>query len=271
MNRLTHIITIPFSAADDEAPQDANSIMNDVLNSLGGVQPDASAQSETPPAPQDSVPDAGAAPAGEQAGGQEGAAQHTPDEKQQYAWAEMNRANKQLTALLGKIADANGIEYSNAKDLVDKLSDDAIVKMSQKQNVPVELLRKIEALQADSDAYKKQQLQNNAAIGFQALQQEYGLDQQALEQFALELNQAGKNPFEVQVDILTEYKTRHFNEILQASIAKAVEAALKNDASVSQQSSQPVKGQGSAPSGSPDTPTKINDQRGLQSLLNGIM
>lgn len=259
---MKRLIIVPASAADEAL--DGTAMFNDIMGSMNSGDSEAPAQeaaSETDVQPpvQGEAKDSNA----------QQPAQHTQEEKQQYAWTEMSRANKQLTTLLGKIADANGIKYDNSKDLIDKLSDDAINKMAERQNVPVELLRKIEALQADSDAYKRQQIQNNAAVGFQQLQTQFGLDQQALEQFAVELNNAGKNPFEKQVDIIAEYKAAHFNEILQAQVAAAVEEALKRDGSVSQQSSQPVQKQGGS-SDAPDTPT-ISSQRDFQSFLNGIM
>ena len=54
----------------------------------------------------------------------------------------MRVQNAQLLGLLSKIAEA-GIEYTDNNDLL--LNDDSITKLAAKQNVPVELLKRMES------------------------------------------------------------------------------------------------------------------------------
>lgn len=260
------LITIPRSAADEaEGSFDAQAAFNDIMNDMGTGTEGAAAQAE---------PEQGA-PAGnpEQPEGNNSEgnnAPHSAEEKQQYAWTQMSRENKELVNLLGRVAEANGIKFNNTNELKTALNDDVIAKMAEKQNVPVELLQKIQMLEQDAASWKAQQLQNAAAAGFQQLQTEFALDQKALEAFAVELAEAGKNPFEVQVDVLAEYKARHFQDILNAQVQKAVEAALKGDASREAQSTQPAAMQGGSDAGNDDKPV-VNSQSDFQTLLNGLM
>ncbi len=192
--------------------------------------------------------------------------QPTAEDKRNYAFGQMRTQINQLTELLGKVAKANGVEYSDSKDLVAKLNDDAITKMAQKQNVPVELLREVEALRQDSAAFKAQQLKDAAAIGFQNVMTTYGLTQEQLKEFAVELDQRGKNPFTQPVDVMSEYKMLHYDDILNTAVKKAVEEALKKDSAANQSSTTPGQQQGS----NGGSEAKITTVAGLTALLDGM-
>ena len=222
---------VPYSAADEGTADAGIANVDDLDAAL-----DAAAAGETSQAAQEgaqtSEPDASNGESQTQPDG----TKHTQEQKQEYAWNEMRKSNKELLTLLGKVADANGIKYQNDKDLVKALNDDAIVKMSQKTNVPVEILQELEQLKADSQAWKAQQLRETAAIGFENLKQQFGLEQADLEAFAVELDQKGLNPFLQPVDLVKEYQTAHFDEIVQKRIDAAVQAALQKSSAADAQS-----------------------------------
>ena len=192
--------------------------------------------------------------------------QPTAEDKRNYAFGQMRTQINQLTELLGKVAKANGVEYTDSKDLVAKLNDDAITKMAQKQNVPVELLKEVEALRQDSAAFKAQQLKDAAAIGFQNVMTTYGLTQEQLKEFAVELDQRGKNPFTQPIDVMSEYKMLHYDDILNTAVKKAVEEALKKDSAANQSSTTPGQQQGS----NGGSEAKITTVAGLTALLDGM-
>lgn len=222
---------VPYSAADEGTPDAGISSVGELDAAL-----DAAAAGDTPPAAPEGEPSPEpTAPDGEPQPQPDGT-KPTPEQKQEYAWNEMRKSNKELLTLLGKVADANGIKYQNDKDLVKALSDDAIVKMSQKTNVPVEILQELEQLKADSQAWKAQQLRETAAVGFENLKQQFGLEQADLEKFAVELDQKGLNPFLQPVDLVKEYQAAHFDEIVQKRIDAAVQAALQKSSAADAQS-----------------------------------
>ena len=192
--------------------------------------------------------------------------QRTQEDKRNFAFGKMRTEINQLTELLGKVAKANGVEYSDSKDLVAKLSDDAIQKMAQRQNVPVEILQELEALRQDSEQFKAQQRRDAAAIGFQKVMDTYGLTQEQLKEFAVELDNQGKNPFEQSIDLMAEYKMLHYDDILNAAVKKAVEEALKKDSAANQSSSTPAQQQG----GNGGEQQKITTVAGLTALLNDV-
>jgi hypothetical protein len=273
---------VPYSAADDASGADAGAAdagmsgsqsLEDLLNQMDSQGANTGGQTEGAAGAANSAQqNQGAGQTQQQQGsGQQNqddqaAQQRSQQDKQNYAFGQMRTQINELTSLLGRIANANGIEYKDSKELLSKLTDDTISKMAQKQNVPVELLREIETLRQDSQLFKQQQLRNAAAIGFQNLQDQYKLTQQQLEQFAVELDQKGKNPFSQPVDLVQEYKTLHFDEILQNEIKKAVENALKQSSAADQNSSTPGKQQG----GGSGVGDKITTVAGLSALLDGV-
>lgn len=253
-------IVIPRSASEEGDDASGMDQLNALLDSMESGTPP-----ETPPAGNDSQGDNADADSNDSDGDQQPSAQKPSDEdKRNFAFGKMRTEINQLTELLGKVAKANGVDYSDSKDLVAKLNDDAIQKMAQRQNVPVELLQEIEALRQDSAQLKAQQRRDAAAIGFQQVMDTYKLTQDELKAFAVELDNAGKNPFEQPIDLMAEYKIMHYDDILQAAVKSAVEEALKKDSAATQSSSTPAQQQG----GNGGENQKITTVAGLTALLN---
>lgn len=253
-------IVIPRSASEEGDDASGMDQLNALLDSMESGTPP-----ETPPAGNDSQGDNADANSNDSDGGQQPSAQKPSDEdKRNFAFGKMRTEINQLTELLGKVAKANGVDYSDSKDLVAKLNDDAIQKMAQRQNVPVELLQEIETLRHDSEQLKAQQRRDAAAIGFQQVMDTYKLTQDELKAFAVELDNAGKNPFEQPIDLMAEYKIMHYDDILQAAVKSAVEEALKKDSAATQSSSTPAQQQG----GNGGENQKITTVAGLTALLN---
>ena len=253
-------IVIPRSASEEGDDASGMDQLNALLDSMESGTPP-----ETPPSGNDTQGDNADADSNDSDGGQQPSAQKPSDEdKRNFAFGKMRTEINQLTELLGKVAKANGVDYSDSKDLVAKLNDDAIQKMAQRQNVPVELLQEIEALRQDSAQLKAQQRRDAAAIGFQQVMDTYKLTQDELKAFAVELDNAGKNPFEQPIDLMAEYKIMHYDDILQAAVKSAVEEALKKDSAATQSSSTPAQQQG----GNGGENQKITTVAGLTALLN---
>ena len=259
MKELFNVVT-PYSASEEGGePTGGMEELNSLLDQM---------ESGTPP----EQPPAGTEAQGDdnqtQTPGSTDTQSQTPtaEDKRNFAFGKMRTEINQLTELLGKVAKANGLEYSDSKDLVAKLSDDAIQKMAQRQNVPVEILQELEALRQDSEQFKAQQRRDAAAIGFQQVMDTYHLTQEQLKEFAVELDNKGKNPFEQAVDLMAEYKMLHYDDILQEAVKKAVEEALKKDSAANQSSSTPAQQQG----GNGGENQKITTVAGLTALLNDV-
>lgn len=194
--------------------------------------------------------------------------QPNPGEGAGNAWAQMRVQNKQMQDILTKIADAYDIKAQSPEELIQKLNDDALAKLSAKQGVPLELLKRLETLEAHEAEYQKIQTDNYLTQSFTALQKEFNLDQQALINFANQLQTAGLDPYKTKVDIRAEYISRNLDSILQARINQAVEQALRIDQGAAQQSTTPLPATGAAQT--QQVENKINTTADLQALLAGI-
>lgn len=253
--RDSKMFVTPYSASDEGGEQGGMDALDSLLDQM---------ESGTPPEQSSEDSDKDETQPPDESEDSEDSQQHSAEDKRNFAFAKMRTEINQLTALLGKVAKANGVDYTDSKDLVAKLSDDAIQKMAQKQNVPVELLREVEMLRQDSEQFKAQQRRDAAAIGFQNVMDTYGLTQEELKAFAVELDEQGKNPFEQPIDLMEEYKLLHYDDILNAAVKKAVEEALKKDSAANQSSSTPGQQQG----GNGGSGEKITTVAGLTALLN---
>lgn len=191
--------------------------------------------------------------------------QPSPD-KQAYAFAQLRAQSTQYRNLLEKLAKATGIEYTNETDLVAKLSDDAINKLAAKQQVPATMLKEMDELRQIRELFTAQQLQQKAALGFQTVKTNYSLTDKELQDFVVELQTAGKNPFLQEIDLEKEYKSLHLEDIVTKRVKAEVEAALKKNEAADKHSSTPSKQSGSQGAGDP---TKIDTMDGLNALLNG--
>lgn len=194
-----------------------------------------------------------------------------PD-KQGYAFAQMRQQNAalaqqsaQLTQLLTKLATANGVQFSDNTDLLNKLNDDALTKIAQKQGIPKEYLQRMEQLEMNDKVHQTEQLKTAAFIGFQNIKTKFGLEDAALQAFAQELDDKGKNPFIQKVDLTELYTAWHFDEILERKTQAAVEAALKNNKAADQHSSTPSSVNGKPGSGE----EKISTVAELSKFLDG--
>ncbi len=186
------------------------------------------------------------------------------EQRRNFAFGQLRQENNELAAILGKIAQANGIQYANTRDLMGKLNDDAISKLAQKQNVPVELLREMDALRAGQQQWQQSQREQVAFAGFQTLMSQYGLSQDDLKAFAVELDGAGRNPFTQDINVVDEYRLRHFDDIVAKRAEAAVKEALAKSSAADSHSSTPGTQQGA---GSGDGGQKITTLEGLNNLL----
>ena len=186
------------------------------------------------------------------------------EQRRNFAFGQLRQENSELAAILGKIAQANGIQYANTRDLMGKLNDDAISKLAQKQNVPVELLREVDALRAGQQQWQQTQREQVAFAGFQTLMSQYGLSQDDLKAFAVELDGAGRNPFTQNINVVDEYRLRHFDDIVAKRVDAAVKEALAKSSAADTHSSTPGAQQGT---GSGDGGQKITTLEGLNNLL----
>ena len=188
-------------------------------------------------------------------------------ERQNYAFGQMRVENTQLKEMLGKLAKATGIEYKDERELLSKLNNFSIENLAKQQNVPVEFLQRLDVLEQNNRLYEQEQRKQQVLLGFQTLKNNYGLNDEQLLGFVHELNEAGRNPLTVDINIEDAYKTMHFDDILSARVQKEVQAALAKSSVADTHSTTPNSKSGKGDDGST---TKINSVSALTDMLKDV-
>lgn len=166
--------------------------------------------------------------------------------KQAQAFAQMRIANQQQQQLINQIAQVVGI--TDTKDhnaVIQALQNLTIKAQSQKQGIPEEVLAKINRLEGMEQEYQRQQTYLAAGRGFQSIKDQFKLDDNALESFAQELIADGINPYENPVDLMSEYRNRHFDELIAQAEQRGMEQEAKRAAKAGTQGSTPPDTTGS--------------------------
>lgn len=190
-------------------------------------------------------------------------AQDPVPDKAAHQFAQMRIENKQYKDLLNDVAKVLGIE--GASNNVDSVKEAVLKALAQKQNVPVDLLQKLQTLENDSQAFKKDQLERSAYVGFQNLKTAHGLTDQELVDFSAQLAAAGRSPFEVEgIDIVKEYRAMNFEKLQQDLINRGIQQEAERAAKAAAQGSTPDGKSG----GDPSSPDKITNMNELNGWLN---
>lgn len=257
---------------NDTQAQDM-SALNDLLNGMDGGAGSASTEDQSSSNEDNTNTDTAAADTQQGASGAQEDQSQTKNkpsqsERMNYAFGQMRTELNANKALLAKLATAAGIQYTDENDLIAKLNDSALEQLAAKQNVPVDLLKRMETLEKNNAAYAMEQRKTEAMLSFQKLQTAYGLTNDELLAFAQELDTKGLNPFTSDVNIDATYRDLHFDEIVNKRVTAAVQEALKKSSVADTHSSTPNRSNGKGDSNGDGK--KITTVSQLSDLLDGV-
>lgn len=185
------------------------------------------------------------------------------------AFAAMRVQNRKTTEALAAVLQQHGLDPNLANDpdaLIAQANQARLEEEAKRQNVPTELLQRLTDLEAKDREAQQKRLTDAALAGFQAVKNQYNLSNQDIASFAKQLQDAGTNPFEQEMDLVHHYKLHNLDKIIAAETQKAVEAALKNQKSSTQFSTQPSKTQGKESAGTEQIDTMAKFDRFLMNL-----
>lgn len=185
------------------------------------------------------------------------------------AFAAMRVQNRKITDALAAVLQQHGLDPNLANDpdaLIAQANQARIEEEAKRQNVPTELLQRLTDLEARDREAQQKRLSDAALAGFQAVKNKFNLDNQGIAEFAKQLQDAGTNPFEQEMDLVYHYKLHNLDKIIAAESQKAVEEALKNQKSSTQFSTQPSKTQGKESTGTEQIDTMAKFDRFLMGL-----
>lgn len=189
--------------------------------------------------------------------------------KANAAFAEMRTMNRKMQDALAAVLQQHGKDPALAKNpeqLIQDAENARLEAEAQKQKVPADLLKRLTQLEKTNMENERARLTNAALSGFQAVKQKYNLTNQDVSNFARQLQEAGTNPFEKEMDLDLHYRLHNLDKIIAAESQKAVEEALRNQKSATQHSTAPSKTQGKESTGVDKIDTMAQFDRFLLNL-----
>lgn len=165
--------------------------------------------------------------------------------KSAQAFAAMRVELNQKNKMLENVATVLGLD-PKSKDSMDQLQTKLTEALAKKQGLPVETLERLNRLEELEQQRNIEQVRNNAFAGFQQVKTQFGLNDEQLQAFANELVADGKNPFVQQLDLVTEYKLKNFDKLLEQAKNQGAQAEIERAAKANNNASTPGTNQGGA-------------------------
>lgn len=191
-----------------------------------------------------------------------------PDPKVNAAFARMRVENQNYQKTIKQIAEALGIEGDDPNKMGETLVDMAHKKLAEKQNIPVELFKDYQQTKDQLSAMQMEQNRQTARAKFAQVKSSFELDDDAVVEFARQLDADGINLINnPEIDIEYEYYRRNRAALEQKKIQAAVEEAIRKQNTASDKSTTPSKQVGKPKDDS--TPARINNVAALDGLLEG--
>lgn len=165
--------------------------------------------------------------------------------KSAQAFAAMRVELSQKNKMLENVATVLGLD-PKSKDSMDQLQTKLTEALAKKQGLPVETLERLNRLEEMEQQRNIEQVRNNAFAGFQQVKTQFGLNDVQLQAFANDLVAEGKNPFVQPLDLVTEYKLKNFDKLLEQAKSQGAQAEIERAAKANNNASTPGTNQGGA-------------------------
>jgi hypothetical protein len=182
---------------------------------------------------------------------------------QAFAAMRVELANK--NKLLEGVATVLGLDPKQ-KDSMDQLQTKLNEALAKKQGLPVETLERLNRLEELEQQRNIETVRNNAFQGFQKVKTQFNLSDEELQSFANELVAEGKNPFIKPLDLVTEYKLKNFDRLLEQAKNQGAQDEINRATKANNNASTPDNKQGGA--AQTDHPDKITTVKQLNEWFN---
>lgn len=169
--------------------------------------------------------------------------------KANVAFAKMRTQNKQMQQTLSRLGGMLGVESEEPDALINALTSKMQEFEAKQTQIPLALLQRLEAAERYMASQDEQRIGDAARIGFQKVKDTYKLTDNQLNEFAVKLRDAGKNPFTQAIDLMQEYKLMYFDTLMQQARDEAAAAATQRQQKAKEHSTSPNKAQGSVGGG----------------------
>lgn len=186
--------------------------------------------------------------------------------RQNYAFAQQRQQIKAQEKFIKNLGKLIGMEGANPEEIQNRVQEVLLEKQSKEQNVPVDILKRLERAEAivqENEIIKRQNVVQNA---FAELAEKHDLDDEAINSFTQYLIDNDKNPLEhPEIDIASEYLKLHYEDMVQAAVDAALGKEKDRQKKVEDKASSPTPdGKGAPEDG------KINTIEDLDKLFGSM-
>ena len=197
--------------------------------------------------------------------------QNSKDTKAQQAFIYLRQQNQKYNSMLKNIAamleiDPKSIGDDNA--LLSALQENVNANTAKAQNVPVELINRLQQLEERDREYSLRVRQGAVEGAFRNVQNQFNLTSEQLMQFSEDLIKAGKNPVTMDIYMIVKYRNMHFKDLLNNAVAKAVADEQARAAKAAGQSTTPDQTRGKS---SGDDGDKITNTQQLTEWMRSTL
>lgn len=249
----------------------------DFLDSLRGSESTDPEPTNTDPAPEDTTSTESHEGEDSSTGEGEGGGQEPSLEdilngngkNANQAFAEMRVRNRQLEQTLSGVASALGIDpKSSSEEVLAGINAVLTQNQAKQQNIPLEVLQRLNDLEAANAAHMSEQMRAHAVSGLTAVKDKFNVSLDDMTAFVAELNEAGLNPnYNPNVNLEAEYLMRHWDKVVEQKVNAAVAAEQERAAHANEHSSTPNNTSGSTKQ---EQRTTINTVKDLDAFFSDV-
>jgi len=186
--------------------------------------------------------------------------------KQNYAFAQQRQQIKAQEKFIKNLGKLIGMEGAKTEEIQNRIQEVLLEKQSKEQNVPVEILQRLEKAEAIVLENQEIKLQNQVQNAFADLVERHSLEPEQVEEFTQYLIDNDRNPMEhPEVDIAAEYLKLHYEDLVKAAVDSALNKEKERQDKVKDKSPTATPGGGGDP-----VETKIETVADLDKLFSSM-
>lgn len=184
--------------------------------------------------------------------------QETQAEKDSRAFAEMRVKNAKYEKALARAAKASG---TTVDEFLQQIEEKSLQTQAKQMNTDPEILRRMEALEAENEQYRTGQVQMYLSKEFSKVQKELKISDQELQTFTADLINRGHNFQDTSVDYTLLYRGLNHEQLVEKERQAWIARSNKSDSS---STTVTKKGKGD------HQPGAVNTPEDLDNLLSGF-
>lgn len=145
--------------------------------------------------------------------------------RQAHAFAAMRTQNKAQEQLIKNLGALLGFDAKATNDdIVAKVQEVLTEKQAKEQNIPVEILNRLQELEKQIEETETIKLETKLTEDLATIAEKFDLDEAALTEFLFKLDELGKNPLENKgIDLYKEYITLNFDQLMENARQSALD------------------------------------------------